>query len=67
MLILRYSVKALQLLTDTMGEDRVLLGSDSPFPLGEQRVGTLVREHKTLSDEAKTKILGTNSINFFGL
>jgi len=62
-----FSEGSLQLLTDTMGEDRVLLGSDSPFPLGEQRVGTLVREHKTLSDEAKTKILGTNSINFFGL
>lgn len=62
-----FSEGSLQLLTDTMGEDRVLLGSDSPFPLGEQRVGTLVREHKTLADDVKSKILGKNAVNFFGL
>ena len=30
---------ALRLLVDTMGEDRVLLGSDYPYPLGERPVG----------------------------
>ncbi|MBL3960783.1 amidohydrolase, partial [Bacteroides thetaiotaomicron] len=29
---------ALRLLVDTMGEDRVMLGSDYPFPLGEQQI-----------------------------
>ena len=27
-----------------MGAERVMLGSDYPFPLGEQRIGSLVRE-----------------------
>lgn len=62
-----FSEGSLQLLTDVMGEERVLLGSDSPFPLGEQRVGTLVREHKTLSLDAKAKILGQNALEFFNL
>ena len=31
---------ALQLLTATMGADRVMLGSDYPFPLGEQVLST---------------------------
>jgi aminocarboxymuconate-semialdehyde decarboxylase len=30
------------LLVEVMGEDRVMLGSDYPFPLGEQRVGKLL-------------------------
>ncbi|NRA83276.1 MAG: amidohydrolase [Gammaproteobacteria bacterium] len=62
-----FSEGSLQLLTDIMGEDRVMLGSDSPFPLGEQRVGTLVREHSTLSDAAKAKILGHNAKTFFNI
>ncbi|OUS32483.1 aminocarboxymuconate-semialdehyde decarboxylase [Thalassotalea sp. 42_200_T64] len=62
-----FSDESLQLLTNVMGEDRVLLGSDSPFPLGEQRVGTLVRENKALTDKAKQKILGLNAMEFFNL
>ena len=33
---------ALQFLVATMGADRVMLGSDYPFPLGEERVGALI-------------------------
>ena len=58
---------ALQLLVDVMGAERVLLGSDYPFPLGEQRVGALVREHKRLGDAEKARILGSNAIGFFDL
>ncbi len=59
--------RALDLLVSVMGEDRVMLGSDSPFPLGEARVGTLVRESASLSDTVRTKILGENAAAFFGL
>jgi len=62
-----FSEGSLQLLTDVMGDDRVMLGSDSPFPLGEQRVGTLVREHQQLSSSSKSKILGGNAVSFFNL
>jgi aminocarboxymuconate-semialdehyde decarboxylase len=58
---------ALQLLVDVMGSERVLLGSDYPFPLGEQRVGTLVREHTGLDEAARQRILGGNARGFFGL
>jgi aminocarboxymuconate-semialdehyde decarboxylase len=62
-----FSDGSLQLLTAVMGDDRVLLGSDYPFPLGEQQIGKLVREHPQLSASSKTKILGENAINFFNL
>jgi aminocarboxymuconate-semialdehyde decarboxylase len=57
---------ALQLLVDVMGPARVMLGSDQPFPLGEQRVGTLVRE-SGLSADTKRRILGENALQFFGI
>ena len=61
-----FDPRALQLLVDVMGPERVLLGSDQPFPLGEQRVGTLVRE-SGLSADTKRRILGANALQFFGL
>jgi len=58
---------ALSLLVGVMGPERVLLGSDYPFPLGEQRVGTLVREHAQLTPEVKRRILGDNARELFGI
>ncbi|WMY12368.1 amidohydrolase family protein [Paraburkholderia phenoliruptrix] len=58
---------ALQFLVDTLGEDRVMLGSDYPFPLGEQRIGELVDGHPHLSEQARQKILGGNARRFFNL
>jgi aminocarboxymuconate-semialdehyde decarboxylase len=58
---------ALALLVEVMGAERVMLGSDAPFPLGEQRVGALVRGHAGLGDEARHAILGANAARFFGL
>jgi aminocarboxymuconate-semialdehyde decarboxylase len=56
----------LRFLIDTMGEDRVMLGSDYPFPLGEERVGKLIRESQ-ISSDAKTKLLNGNAARFLGL
>ena len=58
---------ALRLLTDVMGTERVMLGSDSPFPLGEQQIGGLVREAPFLDDTARQRILRGNAEAFFGL
>jgi aminocarboxymuconate-semialdehyde decarboxylase len=58
---------ALRLLTDVMGTDRVMLGSDSPFPLGEQRIGSLVREAAFLDDAARGRMLRGNAEAFFGI
>ncbi|MFZ0953973.1 MAG: tryptophan 2,3-dioxygenase family protein [Candidatus Sulfotelmatobacter sp.] len=61
-----FDQRALQFLVETMGADRVMLGSDYPFPLGEERVGSLVRK-SNLARDAKDKILGGNAARFLGL
>ncbi len=38
-----FDERSLRLLVEVMGAERVLLGSDHPFPLGEERIGELVR------------------------
>ena len=58
---------ALRLLTDVMGAERVMLGSDSPFPLGEQQIGHLVREAPFLDEAGRARILRGNAEDFFGL
>jgi len=62
-----FDPRALRLLVETMGEDRVMLGSDHPFPLGEQKIGDLVANHPELSNCTKAKILGGNAQHFFDL
>ncbi|MFT9016617.1 MAG: amidohydrolase family protein [Acetobacter sp.] len=58
---------ALRLLVDAMGSDRVVLGTDYPFPLGEQQMGALVRGTERLNATEKSRILGGNAIKFLGL
>ena len=62
-----FDERALRFLIQVMGEERVMLGSDYPFPLGELRVGKLVRESRWLSDAQRVRILGGNALQFFGL
>jgi len=50
-----------------MGEDRIILGTDYPFPLGELEPGKLIDETDELSAEAKAKLLANNCIEFLGL
>jgi aminocarboxymuconate-semialdehyde decarboxylase len=57
---------ALQFLVATMGADQVMLGSDYPFPLGEERVGALIRGSQ-LSQQVKNKLLGGNALRFLGI
>jgi aminocarboxymuconate-semialdehyde decarboxylase len=61
-----FDQRSLRLLVDVMGEDRILLGSDYPYPLGEEHIGELLRRSE-FSPQAKTKMLGTNAAEFFGI
>jgi aminocarboxymuconate-semialdehyde decarboxylase len=61
-----FDQRGLQFLVETMGTDRVMLGSDYPFPLGEERVGSLIRE-SNLPQHAKNKLLGENAERFLAL
>ena len=57
---------ALRLLVDTMGEDRVLVGSDYPYPLGERPVGQVVRKADFLTTDQRDKLLSRNALRFLG-
>lgn len=57
---------SLDLLVQVMGANRVMLGSDYPFPLGEQKIGQLVAE-SALSPADKARINVGNAVEFFGL
>ena len=57
---------ALDLLLKKMGEDRIVLGSDYPFILGEHRPGELILA-SDLPDATKRKLLFENALKLFGL
>ena len=61
-----FDQRALEFLVGTMGTDKVMLGSDYPFPLGEEHVGLLIRQ-SNLPQHAKAKLLSGNAISFLGL
>jgi aminocarboxymuconate-semialdehyde decarboxylase len=46
-----------------MGENKICLGSDYPFPLGEHHPGKLIEETK-LDSEIKDKILFKNAMDW---
>jgi len=62
---------ALRLLVEVIGEDRVILGTDYPFPLGEVQIvdtwpGKVIAE-SDFSRKTKKKLLWDNAINFLNL
>ncbi|MBF4481389.1 aminocarboxymuconate-semialdehyde decarboxylase [Rhodococcus rhodochrous J3] len=62
-----FDERALRLLVDTMGSERVLVGSDYPYPLGERPVGSVVRKSEFLTPEARAMIEHENAMRFLGL
>jgi aminocarboxymuconate-semialdehyde decarboxylase len=61
-----FDERALRFLVETMGAENVMLGSDYPFPLGEHRVGALIRS-SNLPEPAKALLLGENAVSFLGM
>ncbi|CAG0913367.1 unnamed protein product [Notodromas monacha] len=62
-----HDAKALDYLISVIGEDKVILGSDYPFPLGESHPGQLTEEAKLLGSDLKERILWRNAVEFLGL
>jgi aminocarboxymuconate-semialdehyde decarboxylase len=58
---------ALRFLIELIGEDKVIMGSDYPFPLGEHEPGKLIASMKGISREAKEKMFWKNAVAFLGL
>jgi aminocarboxymuconate-semialdehyde decarboxylase len=61
-----FDERALRLLVDTVGADKVVAGSDYPYPLGERPAGGVVRRASFLDGEAREKILSSNARAFLG-
>lgn len=55
--------KALSYLLETMGEDKVCMGSDYPFPLGEHHPGKLITQ-MNFSNELSAKLLAQNALDW---
>jgi aminocarboxymuconate-semialdehyde decarboxylase len=58
--------KMLDYIVDLVGEDKVCLGTDYPFPLGELEPGKLIHG-MNYSDEKKEKLLGENAMEWLGV
>lgn len=57
---------ALEFLVRVMGEKQVMLGSDYPFPLGEKKIGSLIRE-SNFTEPVRNGLLGGNAGQFFNI
>ena len=58
--------KAMTFLLDKMGPEQIALGSDYPFPLGEQHPGKLI-EGMDLTDSIKQRLLAGTALEWLGL
>ena len=59
--------EALRYLIKTVTDRRIILGSDYPFPLGEERPGTLIESMNDLTPELKRRLLVENALEFLGM
>ena len=57
---------ALRYLVDLMGPDRIALGSDYPFPLGEARPGALI-DSCGFPEETRARLLHGTALEWLGL
>jgi aminocarboxymuconate-semialdehyde decarboxylase len=58
---------ALRLLVNLFGPERVALGSDYPFPLGEAQPGALIESMSELTDHDKNQLLSGTAREFLAL
>jgi len=57
----------LQFVVNLLGKDKVVLGSDYPFPLGENVPGQLIESIEAFDKDTKAKLLGENALEVLGL
>lgn len=69
-----HSPKSMELLVDVVGEDKVIFGTDYPFPIGEVTgsakgiyPGKVIHETQGLSEDVRRRIFGHNALEFLGL
>lgn len=57
----------LDTILELLSSDKIILGSDYPFPLGEDLPGEMIENYNKLNDSVKAKLLWDNGIKFLGL
>ena len=62
-----HDADALRLLLKLFGANRIALGSDYPFPLGEAHPGELIESMPDFSPEEKTRLLSGSAREFLAL
>src|SRR5437588_6204934 len=63
---LTYETNKLGLLIELVGADRLVMGTDYPFPLREAPPGVVVDAVDTIRSEQREAILGYNALRFLG-
>jgi len=61
-----FTEASLRLLMDVMGAERVMMGSDYPYPLGERPAGNVIRR-ASISIDQRAAMLGENAGRFLAL
>lgn len=64
---LTHDDKALKYIVDIMGENKICMGSDYPFPLGEHHPGKLIESIDEFSKAQKDKLLFENALDWMGI
>jgi aminocarboxymuconate-semialdehyde decarboxylase len=62
-----HDADALRHLVRLVGAERVALGSDYPFPLGEEAPGALIESMRDLSEPTRQRLLAGTALEFLGL
>lgn len=62
-----HDADALRTLLRLIGEDRIALGTDYPFPLGELEPGSLIESMDDLTETTRARLLGGTALEFLGL
>ncbi len=57
---------AMRFILEVMGEDKICLGSDYPFPLGEHHPGSLIQS-MNLSQQLSNKLMYENATDWLGI
>ena len=61
-----HDIDMLQFLIGKIGDRKIALGSDYPFPLGEMKPGSLIRNSE-LTDQVKENLLYKNALDWLSL
>ncbi|RKH64603.1 amidohydrolase family protein [Corallococcus aberystwythensis] len=61
-----HDAETLRAIVKLFGADKVALGSDYPFPLGEERPGTLIESLTDLAPSVREQLLYRNALEWLG-